>query len=1222
MPLSSAEIAQLNGAFSQQNMMRMQYSGMISPEYNFGGINHRAGQEGLAARGLNTGMALGAPAASLGLGLMGLDPISMGMRAGGTAMGGGFGMAGGAMAGMAVGGGAMLGMAGVSYMANQVSAGMQQTQQFNNSMRGSYSFFNPHSDTGRGFSGGDIRGIGDNIRTMAGSHIGGGMGGDMNQFQSGPGFNELGRLAANMGRMGLADGVRNAKEFNEKFRDMIKTVTTIATEMGTTLEEAQKAMASMKGSGIFKNQGGVSGAIRNASIAGGLATTEVTGMMNVGSQIGRMYGGTGRQGAMGGINAISQVGSAVQVGALSEEDIYNATGQTGAEGRRAMASQQLMQTGEFLKSGKGRYLLASLAGKNGNLDSDSVANFMSGGMSVDDTRGAAHKNLAKVGRANFIRNEGRLRGSVMEEFGGLAPAMAMMGWAQGKGIDINSMGDREMLFMQRQMGMGRDEADSLVKMARMMPELLQSLRNAKEDDAGMQEHLLRAQGSGIEGIKRKLEAARDNVNNEMQKAGQAILNSATDAIASWGNRLADTYEEHSIEGIRETQRTAMMGGKQGRAAMNDLFGSGKAFGGGAGIGLGQHADIGQVAYRNHQQDMQFAARIATTGSMDSNALKLVNENSSVLKRAYAESSGGVDALSGLGGDDRVAGFKRKFGTGTALGRHFRSLDQRGQVAFLQQAEGVIGIQNGRMSESYETPGLPGLVGGSGARTEAERQEAVGRQLLGLKSVNGAEGTGGTLGHKTLGKYNGEASFFGEYDGKLKIPDWMPGFLGGGKEYKFGGQAKAARAAGAIFDSADMRKVSFDVLSGAEGAQDRMYSMISEIRGGAVKDQRELSLDENAKISGLGAIQIAADVNKLISAKGGAEKLSETDWDSLIEKRKQQVASVHGDPNTVTKQSIKDLAGSVGTMAEQQRREITNKVTEQIGKSSRSTAESLQIGGIARLVNDKIDTTGLSADSAGYLKKLAAQSGASTEHLELTDSARKKLMASGGKGALQAAQHALAADTIGLQLASATTDAQKVGLGKRYDSAEGDLYDEMSNLDVKGLKAFGASRMGTREGGLATEMLMRGQSLEAGKRKGGAAGAIGAQLGLHFSAEDLAGLKGMNASQAAAVLSKQLGVSDDKGFTTELESAITATSKKGGGIRGGAILARAEEQASAATKEKLKESTKGEESADNKIIQKLTDGNRFLEAIVNSSKVTQQALADINAKTKAADAETK
>ncbi len=81
MPLSSAEIAQLNGAFSQQNMMRMQYSGMISPEYNFGGINHRAGQEGLAAKGLNVGMGLGAPAASLGMGLMGLDPISMGVTA-------------------------------------------------------------------------------------------------------------------------------------------------------------------------------------------------------------------------------------------------------------------------------------------------------------------------------------------------------------------------------------------------------------------------------------------------------------------------------------------------------------------------------------------------------------------------------------------------------------------------------------------------------------------------------------------------------------------------------------------------------------------------------------------------------------------------------------------------------------------------------------------------------------------------------------------------------------------------------------------------------------------------------------------------------------------------------------------------------------------------------------------------------------------------------------
>lgn len=134
-------------------------------------MNTGSQNEGLAGRGLNTAMGIGAPAATLGLGLMGLDPISMGVRAGMGA-----GSVGGMGAGLAVGAGVagigFAGMGALSYMGNQMMSGAQQTQQFNQGMRGGYSFANPHADHGRGFSEGDIRQIGGNIRGMAGGQIG------------------------------------------------------------------------------------------------------------------------------------------------------------------------------------------------------------------------------------------------------------------------------------------------------------------------------------------------------------------------------------------------------------------------------------------------------------------------------------------------------------------------------------------------------------------------------------------------------------------------------------------------------------------------------------------------------------------------------------------------------------------------------------------------------------------------------------------------------------------------------------------------------------------------------------------------------------------------------------------------------------------------------------------------------------------------------------------
>lgn len=1184
MAMSSAEIAQLNASFSQQTMARMQYSGMITPEYNFGGMNHRAGQEGLAAKGLNMGAAIGAPAATLGLGMMGLDPLSIGLRSGAAAYGAGAGMGGAALAGAAIAAPMAAGLGAISYMGNQVMSGMQQSQQFNNQMRGGYSFFNPGSSTGRGFAANDIREIGNSVRSMSGGHIGGSMGGTASQFQEGPGFAEMGRLAANMGRMGLADGVRNAKDFKEKFSEMIKTVTTIATEMSTTLEEAQKAMASMKGSGIFKNQGGVSGAIRNASVSGGLATTEVTGMMQVGSQISRMYGGTGRQGAMGGIESIAQVGTAVQKGILSEEDIYQATGQTGAEGRRAMAQQQMLQTGQFLKSGKGRYLLASLAGKDGKLDGSSVSNFMSGGMSVDDTRNAAHGNLAKVGRANFIRNEGRLRGAVMEEFGGLAPAMAMMGWAQGKGIDINSMGDREMLFMQRQMGMGRDEADSLVKMAKNMPTLLQARREAKQDDTGVQESLTRHKHSGLEGVKRKLEAARDNVNNEMQKVGQDILNSATDKVAEWGNRIAGTYEEHSIAGIREASRAASLGGSRGRELMQGLAGSGKFIrdlGGGKGLSEGLHEDVGQKAYADRVKDLQFSARMGSVGGMDSSLSALVKGSSSDIKQAYA------DELSGLSGEDRMAGFKRKFGKNTEIGQKFRGMDARGQATFMQQMEGEIGMKNGRLSETFQNPGLAELRGGGENLTEAQRQEATGRSMLGLgksRASRFAASLGGVAGG-ILGTIAGPLGTAAGAAAGAKVG----GLLGDFNEER-NGNNKMARAAGAMLDDPEYRRIANDSLSGAEGAKDRLNSAVMELKGkGAeVGGIEKLTEEDRGKLGMLQQVQLTADLMKTMNAKGGAEHMSKSDWSSLIAKRKRTARDMGQDPDSVTQDSILKEAQGVQGAAMAQRREIVSQLAKQAGSGARADMQVMVAGGVAKLV-----------------------SGRNGDVLELSGEAAKKMAKAGGAQA-QAAQMALEVQNLGMQAGRSNDPAEQAALLDKQALISGKLQDTMGSMDVKSLKAFGAQMAGTSLGGQASELLMRGMSLTASTKKLGATGAVASQLGLNLGADEMAALKGKSPEAGAAAIAARLGVGDDKGFTKGLEAAIAAATSKGGGIHGAQLLTRALGQADDATKKKLEEQTKGNASPEEKIIDKISEGNKFLEALVKSNASANNKLTEIAA----------
>ena len=72
--------------------------------------------------------------------------------------------------------------------------------------------------------------------------------------------------------------------------------------------------------------------VRQMGLSGGLTTTELTSMANIGSQIARSMGGLGQQGAFGGMKAIGNLGTAMQIGSVGEMDVYNATGMTGAEG--------------------------------------------------------------------------------------------------------------------------------------------------------------------------------------------------------------------------------------------------------------------------------------------------------------------------------------------------------------------------------------------------------------------------------------------------------------------------------------------------------------------------------------------------------------------------------------------------------------------------------------------------------------------------------------------------------------------------------------------------------------------------------------------------------------------------------------------------------------------------------------------------------------------------
>jgi len=551
------QIGQQQAMFGQQQ----QYADMISdamrrshdPQY---------GSPLLAGKAFNAIGAVGAPLGGLALGMMGMDPMSLGMKAFGGARGLGMGFAAAGGLGLATFGLGTAAMAGVGYVGGQMQAGAQQQQQFMMGMQRSFNFM---TSQGQGFNNQQLGVMGGGLRQMSG--------------QIGPqgqmvGFEELSHLAQNMGRMGMTSGTQDVASFTQNFKKMLQTVKHIATELGGSLQEAQQTLAGLRNSGVFKgnDQMKIASEIRNFSVGGGLSTGELSQAANFGSQVSRAIGGRGGAGAFAGVRTLGSVGVAVESGVLSDEDIYNATGLRGNEGKQAFASAQLQGAAAWLKGGRGRRFVASLAGSNGTLDAQSIMDWQNGGMGTGRTMENAHRNLNGVGRADFIRNEGRLRGEALAAFGGNLPAMALQQWAESKGIDIHNMDDRNMIFAQRQLGMDRDMVSNAVKMLDGMPEMLRHQKWSARNDALKTEMAQHSRTSGMEGAKRKLEEAREHVQNKLQGTGQQLYTDMVNHIDSWLQETSGRIVRQASEEIDRTYEGLRKG--QGGNMASTLFGTG------------------------------------------------------------------------------------------------------------------------------------------------------------------------------------------------------------------------------------------------------------------------------------------------------------------------------------------------------------------------------------------------------------------------------------------------------------------------------------------------------------------------------------------------------------------------------------------------------------------------------------------------------------------------
>ena len=1167
--MSSGAIAQMVGSFAGM----LQMMGIGRAPYGAGNSGMQA--EGMVGGAMSRGMGTFGPMMGGAASMLGLDPLGLGMRAGMGAFNMGAGVTGIGMAGMgAFAGAGAVGM-GAHFVGQQMMQGAGNTMALNNSLRQNFNFQTPN---GQGFSRGDMTAIGGTLQSMTHQV---GAGGEVSSF------GELSRLASNMGRMGLGTGVRDAQEFSKKFKEMVGTLKTVATELGTSLEAAQELLVASKGSGIFKkvDQLKYSGTIRNLGLSGGLATSELTAMGNIGSQIARSVGGLGRQGALGGMGALGIVGTANKMGVLSEEDIYNATGQTGAEGRQAMATEMMQTTGNFLKTGKGRFFMASMAGKDGKLDMNVVNEYMSGGgFTVGETRDKAHQNLAGIGRANFIRNEGRLRGAIMEQMKGMTPALALMQWAQGKGISIDDMDDRSMLFAQRHLGMGRDELDSTIKMAQNLPDIMRKQREVGRDDEYNQS---KAQYTKSRDVRVRLDQIREKVQGKLQAIGADIFSAGSDFIEGAMNRILGQFDTYASKNLQEVANNAKFGGQGNREQFTRMFGTQQGVMGMSSKEISQAADRVELMGGFHKGDPTQQAEASRLAKLASNAnfggasidvLQYSEHHKADLLKAYA---GGIALRQG---EERTQSVRAHLETEAAKGdtgaQHMLIQMETNPEAVVGAMERTMGLsKEAQLGQTFEK-GKP-FGGKGGYSTESDQNRAFGRSLTSASRDENilAQGAFSKSAVVATATYFASSLFTGQGRSELSESIWKSGMdtaeklSEGGVRNDSIGQAlrdtsthdlMRRMAVGEDNQAGNLRMSELASKKDRSPFETGQLSILKMTSFG----KRYADLSRTNDKVGIAALVAEAGKDEVLKAAMGNTGISE----GVLEKWRSGVGGLIGEQSRIDRDTLADKWQKEGDRGlEYMKRSDVGimEMDKKTGKWGLSSKTQQELASVKDTANGEQAT------------KLALQLVEKQSRLgEIT-----------GTGAEQ-------------------DEARSHALQNIVDDS-GQLTRTLGNMGVADLRKWAAGMAGTEGGDRALDVIGMKQRLTGiqKKTKDGKGENIGATaaryLGLDLGKEGEGALKGLTADRSATVLGRTLELTKEQ--QSELTNTLGAVQR---GDKGAAV--KLEEFKKTLTVDQQKKLGSGGKDAQSDIAKNTADSALYLKTIVTSNDSMVQRLGELKA----------
>lgn len=529
MVMSSTDIAMMMSQQNQMFMGQQQFAQQIGLPmgggYQQGGGFNYAPSGGMMGPGFSGGnrfaggamSAMGAAASvgGMGLGVAGMfgklgplgaltDPIAGGM-AGFARMG---------LAG-AIGGAALplgIGMA-ASHAIGSVVQGGQQQQMIGNQL-GQFQFFNPAARGGTGFTRQDTMAIGDQIRSMA--HI-------PEMMTS---VQELTKLLPKLKSSGMMQGVRDATEFAQRFKESIKTIRDVSKTLGTTMEEAADFFAHSRGVGFLGRQAQMQNVLNAQFTSGvtGMNMGQVMGLQQAGAGVAQQFGASRRLGATAVTNIAQQLGVAQQQGRIKEGQLEDVTGLQGPEAIQALSTRFAgAMAGMAQSTAPGRLSIAGMvkfdeSGKAVGIDEEIAKRYREGNIGVDELRRRA-SNLTNAQKISFTRRIADISMDYAGKagVGGMATLMqAAVGGRFGEGSS-----EAAGLLLQRHGGMTTGETDIMQAMGGMgdTTGMKDAMARIRQREAQIREK------TSPEAVLRKIKARiHSSTSAHLEQAGAKIFN--------------------------------------------------------------------------------------------------------------------------------------------------------------------------------------------------------------------------------------------------------------------------------------------------------------------------------------------------------------------------------------------------------------------------------------------------------------------------------------------------------------------------------------------------------------------------------------------------------------------------------------------------------------------------------------------------------------------------